>query len=63
MIFLQLKRFMHLSKYIPIVSKILTGILIIATILGYILIFIPDSFLWASDKNNNNRPNGVFDTY
>ncbi len=63
MIFLQLKRFMHLSKYVPIVSKILTIVLIIATILGYVLIFVPDNFLWTSDNTNNNRPDGVFDTY
>ena len=44
-IFLQLKRFMNLSKYIPIVAHILTVILIAMTIVGYLLIFIPNNFI------------------
>ncbi len=62
-IFLQLKRFMQLSKYIPLVSKILTILLISLTILGYILIFIPNDFIGQSDTQSSTRPSGVFDTY
>jgi|GEM_PF-5478495 len=63
MIFLQMKRFMHLSKYVPIVSKMMTVILIAITILGYLLIFIPNVFISYDDAASNNRPEGFFDTY
>lgn len=62
-IFLQLKRFMQLSKYIPIVSKILTGVLILTTILGYLLILIPNDFIGETGTTPTTRPEGVFDTY
>gem|GEM_PF-1094784 len=40
-IFLQLKRFIDMSCYVPFVSRVLTIILIALTILGYIIIFVP----------------------
>ena len=62
-IFLQLKRFMNLSRYIPIVARILTVILIATTIVGYLLIFIPNNFIWPITPTTTTRPEGIFDTY
>lgn len=54
---------MHLSKYIPIVSKILTAMLIIMTVLGYLLILIPNDFIVDTGTDTPSRPEGMFDTY
>lgn len=63
-IFLQLKRFIDMSCYVPLVSKILTIILIILTLLGYFVIFSPS----IMDKIQPTspapaKPSGYFDTY
>ncbi|MEI6711376.1 MAG: hypothetical protein WCK88_04115 [bacterium] len=60
---MQLKRFMQLSKYIPIVSRILTIILILMTILGYLLILVPNDFIGQTGTPTTTRPSGLFDTY
>lgn len=65
-IFLQLKRFLNLSPYVPVVSRVLTIILIILTVLGYIIIFIPSLFGILdtdSPSSTNSKPSGYFDTY
>lgn len=41
-IFLQLKRFIDMSCYVPLVSKILTITLLVLTVLGYVIIFSPN---------------------
>jgi quinol-cytochrome oxidoreductase complex cytochrome b subunit len=64
-IFLQLKRFIDMSCYVPLVSKILTITLIILTVLGYIVIFSPN-MLGIFDEATPKTPaktSGYFDTY
>jgi hypothetical protein len=54
---------MQLSRYIPIVAKILTGILVIMTIVGYLLILVPNDFVNTKNITTPNRLDGMFDTY
>ncbi|MCB9806837.1 hypothetical protein H6768_02975 [Candidatus Peribacteria bacterium] len=64
-IFLQLKRFIDMSCYVPLVSKILTIILVILTVLGYVIIFSP-SVMERIQSSNTDAPaktSGYFDTY
>ncbi len=64
-IFLQLKRFMDMSCYVPLISKILTITLIVLTVLGYIVIFSPS--LIAGFQNTSpdvpSKTSGYFETY
>ena len=62
-IFLQLKRFLTLSSRVPLVSKILTVVLISLTVLGYLMVFLPDLFGVDLSPTTNTRPSGNFDTY
>ncbi|MBP6920988.1 hypothetical protein KBB89_00370 [Candidatus Gracilibacteria bacterium] len=65
-IFLQLKRFMDMSCHVPTVSKILTIILIILTVLGYVIIFSPSMLDGLENGTADNTPaktSGYFDTY
>ncbi|MFA6079891.1 MAG: hypothetical protein WC753_00205 [Candidatus Gracilibacteria bacterium] len=54
---------MNLSRYVPLVARILTVILVIMTIVGYLLIFIPNNIIGPSRVAPVTRPEGVFDTY
>lgn len=66
-IFLQLKRFMDMSCYVPFVSKILTMILIVLTVLGYMVVFSPgllEQFQFTTPSPEAPaKTTGYFDTY
>jgi hypothetical protein len=64
-IFLQLKRFMDMSCHVPLVSKILTIMLIILTAVGYAIIFSP-TLIKSLENPTSQTPtktSGYFDTY
>lgn len=64
-IFLQLKRFMDMSCHVPTVAKILTILLIILTLLGYVFVFSPaliDGFE-NTETSTPAKTNWYFDTY
>ncbi|MBP7822752.1 hypothetical protein KA050_00165 [Candidatus Gracilibacteria bacterium] len=66
-IFLQLKRFLNLSPYVPVVSRVLTILLIALSVLGYLIIFIPSIFgaltTDSASSSPSSKPSGYFDTY
>lgn len=64
-IFLQLKRFIDMSCYVPLVSKILTITLIILTVIGYLIIFSPTMFgiFEETSPETPKKTSGYFDTY
>jgi len=64
-IFLQLKRFIEMSCYVPLVAKFLTVALIVFTVLWYVVVFSP-SVIEGFQANSTNTPaktSGYFDTY
>jgi len=64
-IFLQLKRFIEMSCYIPLVAKFLTVALMVFTVLWYVVVFSPSVIegFQANSTKTSAKTSGYFDTY